>query len=170
MKNKYKKCFEILELNENANFTDLKSSYRFLKKLYSKEQSTASSNAIEDFSNKRREEILKEIDDAYYKLKEYFLIIQKSATKKMPSISTKLNFSGKALKDLRTEMAISIKEISSYTNISKTYLRAIEQEDFGSLPPAVYTQGFVKAYAEFLGLPTEKVVKDYMTKFLKKHD
>ncbi len=165
MNKKYKKYFETLELDENATFIEVTRAYRFLKKLYSKDNFFAVAYALEDFSSERQEQIIREIDDAYYKLKEYFLLIKQEKKKELPKVNMSTPFSGAVFKKLRKEMAISVKEISAQTNIRKTYLRAIEDEDFNSLPPAVYTRGFVKAYAEFLGLPAEKVVNDYMKRF-----
>jgi curved DNA-binding protein CbpA len=165
LNNKYKKYFEILELDENATFVEVTRAYGFLKKLYSKDNSFTVAYALEDFSVERKEQVLKEIDKAYFKLKEYFLLVKQEAKKELPELSGNQFFSGEFLRKLRKEMAVSVKEISTQTNIRKTYIRAIEEEDFNSLPPAVYTRGFVKAYAEFLGLPSEKVVNDYMKRF-----
>lgn len=160
-----KKYFEVLEIGEDSTFTEVTSAYRFLKKLYSKDKNQALVEAMEDFSENRREEVLEEIEKSYTKLKEYFLINKEDEKKIAPVIPEDIEFSGSLLRKIRKEMVIAIKEVSADTNIRKTYLRAIEQEDYGSLPPAVYTRGFVKAYAEFLGLPYEKVVKDFMKKF-----
>lgn len=166
MKNEIKKYFEVLELEENATLTEVTSAYRFLKKLYSKEKNPALAVAMEDFSENRREEILNNIDEAYTKLKEYFLINNENSEKKpLPKLEENVKFSGEILRKIRIEMKISVNEISANTNIRKTYIRAIEEENFKALPPIVYTRGFVKAYAEYLGLPSEKVVKDFMEKF-----
>ena len=51
------------------------------------------------------------------------------------------------------------------TRVQHKYLVDIEEDNFGELPVAVYTRGFVVNYAKFLSLDPEVVAKSYMDNF-----
>lgn len=56
----------------------------------------------------------------------------------------------------RESRNISLNQAEQDTRIRRKYLQALEDEDWASLPPAVYLKGFVRNYASYLGLdPTE---------------
>jgi cytoskeletal protein RodZ len=46
-----------------------------------------------------------------------------------------------------------------------TYLRFIEEDRFSELPAPVYVRGFVRAYADCVGLDATKVATSYMAKY-----
>lgn len=64
---------------------------------------------------------------------------------------------GDALERARNERGLSLQEVEQATKIRKRYLSGLEQEDFGALPDTVYVQGFLKTYANFLGLDGEEL-------------
>ena len=78
-------------------------------------------------------------------------------------------WTGAKLRLIREMRHLSIEEISQHTKISKTYLKAIESEDFGKLPAPVYIRGFVSQISKFLKLPQEKVVTHYMSRYADKY-
>lgn len=66
--------------------------------------------------------------------------------------------------DLRREReirGISLKEISDATKISKRFLEALERNDHRTLPAPVFTRGFVREYARYVGLNVEEMVNRY---------
>jgi cytoskeletal protein RodZ len=66
--------------------------------------------------------------------------------------------------DLRREReirGISLKEISDATKISKRFLEALERNDHRTLPAPVFTRGFVREYARYVGLNAEELVNRY---------
>jgi cytoskeleton protein RodZ len=66
--------------------------------------------------------------------------------------------------DLRREReirGISLKEIADATKISKRFLEAIERNDHKTLPAPVFTRGFVREYARYVGLNAEEMVNRY---------
>lgn len=66
--------------------------------------------------------------------------------------------------DLRREReirGISLKEISDATKISKRFLEALERNDHKTLPAPVFTRGFVREYARYVGLNAEELVNRY---------
>lgn len=75
---------------------------------------------------------------------------------------TELPF-GEDLRREREMREISIREISETTKISTRFLEAIEQGEFSSLPAPVFTRGFIREYASYLGLDAEEIVDRYMS-------
>lgn len=67
---------------------------------------------------------------------------------------------GELLKAKRKEMNFSLKEVENATSIRSTYLSAIEEGDFSKLISHVYAQGFVRQYANFLGMDGDKLIQD----------
>jgi len=68
---------------------------------------------------------------------------------------------GDELKIRRQELGYSLHKVEVATKIRGRYLRAIEASDFAHLPNDVYSRGFVKQYARFLGLKPADIVKRY---------
>ena len=68
---------------------------------------------------------------------------------------------GEELRREREIRGISLKEISDATKISKRFLEAIERNDHRTLPAPVFTRGFVREYARYLGLNAEEMVTRY---------
>lgn len=57
---------------------------------------------------------------------------------------------------------ISLREISEATKINLRYLDALERDDFRHLPGGVFNKGFVRAYAQFIGVDPESMVMAYL--------
>ena len=67
----------------------------------------------------------------------------------MPSV-------GAHLRQLREARGVSLEEIARVTRVTASYLRALEADDYESLPVPVFTRGFIRAYCQALGeLPDE---------------
>ena len=62
---------------------------------------------------------------------------------------------GRFLEQKRKERGLSLEEVEQATKIRKRYLTGLEREDFAMLPDAVYARGFLKTYANYLGLDGE---------------
>jgi flagellar biosynthesis protein FlhG len=71
-------------------------------------------------------------------------------------------YRGKMLKQIRDKMGVDLKTISMETRISLKILEGIEEENLGQLPAQVYLKGFLKGYAQCLGLDPKKVIEDYL--------
>lgn len=69
---------------------------------------------------------------------------------------------GQYLKKLRTEKGLSTKEVTDTTRISETNLKAIEAQDFSTLPADTFTRGLLSLYAEFLGVDPARIVSQFM--------
>jgi len=68
---------------------------------------------------------------------------------------------GEQLKNLRSEGRVSLNEVSRETKIPVKYIEMIEEGRYNELPPDVYVKGFLKAYAEFLGVDSNKTISMY---------
>jgi len=77
-----------------------------------------------------------------------------------PQVSELASF-GEELRREREIRGISLKEIADATKISKRFLEAIERNDHKTLPAPVFTRGFVREYARYLGLNAEEMVNRY---------
>lgn len=68
---------------------------------------------------------------------------------------------GEALRKARESLGYDINEIAGYLKIRTAYLKALESGDFASIPGNVYVIGFLRTYAEFLGLEAEELIGHY---------
>jgi cytoskeletal protein RodZ len=68
---------------------------------------------------------------------------------------------GELLQAERQARGITLEQISADTRISMDMLRAIEHGNIEQLPAPVLTKGFLKAYAEKIGLDPEGVIVEY---------
>src|SRR5215210_7372896 len=66
---------------------------------------------------------------------------------------------GRLLEHKRKEQGLSLEEVEQATKIRKRYLTGLEREDYAMLPDAVYARGFLKTYANYLGLDGEASVR-----------
>lgn len=65
---------------------------------------------------------------------------------------------GQGLKAAREREGFSLEEIAAYTRVRRAHLEAIEMMDFEHLPSRPFAVGYVRAYAEALGLDEMRAV------------
>lgn len=65
---------------------------------------------------------------------------------------------GEILRRARVKAGLEIEPLGVYLNIRPELLSALERNDYERLPGRVYVVGFVRTYAEALGLDGDKVV------------
>lgn len=68
---------------------------------------------------------------------------------------------GYTLRQERERQNLSISDIEQGTSIRALYIEAIENGEYDKLPGKVYTKGFIKNYAKFLGLDPDSVGKEF---------
>lgn len=68
---------------------------------------------------------------------------------------------GSILKEKRKEMKLELTDVSAEIKIGVHYLQALEEAQFSKFPSEVYLKGFLKNYAKFLGVNTEKALAMY---------
>jgi len=71
-------------------------------------------------------------------------------------------YRGNILKQIRERMGIDLKTISAKTKINVKILEWIEEENGEKLPTLVYLKGFLRGYAQSLGLDPQKVIEEYL--------
>ena len=72
----------------------------------------------------------------------------------------KLKRAGGKLRKKRKDLKLSLDEISSKTNISKQYLKALESGDYSIFPADIFARGYFKQSAKFIGLEIPPPVKN----------
>lgn len=72
---------------------------------------------------------------------------------------------GEALREIRERLGLSLEDVSSCTKVTKTALRALEEENFDLLPPWIYVKGFLRAYAGMLKLDAEEVIRTFEERY-----
>lgn len=65
-------------------------------------------------------------------------------------------YDGATFRDARLRRSLDLDHVAGITKVNPRYLRYIEEENLEGLPAPVYVRGFVRAYAQVVGLdPTE---------------
>ena len=68
---------------------------------------------------------------------------------------------GDSLREARTRRGLSAADVQTGIRIRERYLSALEEERWEMLPGDAYTKGFLRTYAEFLGLDGELYVDEF---------
>ena len=68
---------------------------------------------------------------------------------------------GSTFKARREAKGLSLEQIATETRINTRFLQAIERDDFQVLPGGIFSRGFVRTYAEVLGMDPAQAVADF---------
>lgn len=68
---------------------------------------------------------------------------------------------GKLLRQSREDLRITLQEASVALHIRAHYLQALEDGDLDNLPGAAYTRGYLQAYATFLHLDKDEIIRRF---------
>jgi flagellar biosynthesis protein FlhG len=180
--------YEILEVPKQATHRQIQSAYERLRRIYR----TASPFVPGSLDPRRLQEITDRIEQAYRALifvetrREYDRQTLKTDTATPTASPTtppngngdhlvevagedfpmpEGDFTGEALRRIRAARDISLETICEITKIRKFHLECIEAEQFSELPAAVFLRGFLRAYAQCMGLDTDEVCRDYMSRY-----
>lgn len=72
---------------------------------------------------------------------------------------------GNSLREARVRQGLELGDAEQATKIRTKYLRGLEEERFEVLPAQTYVKGFLRSYAEFLGLDGQIYVDEYNSRF-----
>ena len=72
---------------------------------------------------------------------------------------------GSSLRAARMRQKLELSQAERDTRIRAKYLGALEDERFDVLPGPPYTKGFLRTYADYLGLDAQRFVDEYNTCF-----
>jgi len=179
--------YEILEVSPAATPREIQKAYEHAKEtfhtdslavysLFTEQEIQGIQVAIEEaFRVLMDEELRKSYDQSHYqilgqqKLEKPPEIPAPLREKKPPPASADVPvhggeeiYRGKTLRQIRERMSIDLETIAQETRINLKTLELIEGEDLEKLPPLVYLKGFLKGYAQSLGLDPHKVVEEYV--------
>ncbi|MBV8080389.1 MAG: helix-turn-helix domain-containing protein [Actinobacteria bacterium] len=73
---------------------------------------------------------------------------------------------GNSLREARTRRRIEFAQAEQATKVRGKYLRALEDEQFELLPSPTYVKGFLRTYADYLGLDGQLYVDEYNSRFV----
>ena len=73
---------------------------------------------------------------------------------------------GNSLREARVRRGIDFAQAELATKIRGKYLRALEEEQFTLLPAQTYVKGFLRTYAEYLGLDGQLYVDEFNSRFV----
>ena len=179
--------YEILEVNPTATTKEIQRAYEHAREtfhidslavysLFTEQEILEIQGAIEEaYRVLMDEELRKSYDQSHYQIlgqrqleKPPEIAVPLREKKPLPAsadVSVHLGeeiYRGKTLKQIRERMSIDLETIAQETRINLKTLELIEGEDLERLPPLVYLKGFLKGYAQSLGLDPHKAVEDYL--------
>ena len=73
---------------------------------------------------------------------------------------------GNSLREARLRQQLDFPELEQQTKIRSKYLKALEDEKFDLLPAPTYVKGFLRNYADALGLEGQLYVDEYNSRFV----
>ena len=73
---------------------------------------------------------------------------------------------GSSLREARVRQDVDFPALEQATKIRAKYLRALEDERFELLPAHTYVKGFLRSYADFLGLDGQLYVDEYNSRYV----
>lgn len=65
------------------------------------------------------------------------------------------------LKEAREQKGITLAKASEDTRINTKFLEFLEKEDYKTFPAEVYLKGFLRIYAQYLGLNPKEILEEY---------
>ncbi|MCL4558253.1 MAG: DUF4115 domain-containing protein [Deltaproteobacteria bacterium] len=68
---------------------------------------------------------------------------------------------GESLRRERELRHVELNEIAKITRIKKSYLQAIETDNFEELPDTAFIKGFIRAYCNYIGLDPDQTVNHF---------
>jgi cytoskeleton protein RodZ len=72
---------------------------------------------------------------------------------------------GSSLRGAREHQKLELSDVERETRIRARYIKALEDDQFDVLPGAAYAKGFLRTYADFLGLDAQRFLDEYNTHF-----
>jgi hypothetical protein len=73
---------------------------------------------------------------------------------------------GNSLREARLRQELDFPELEQQTKIRSKYLKALEDEQFELLPAPTYVKGFLRNYADALGLEGQLYIDEYNSRFV----
>jgi cytoskeleton protein RodZ len=68
---------------------------------------------------------------------------------------------GAQLRAARKKRKLEIEEVAQELHLDIGVVRALENDERDKLPAPIFVQGYLKSYGRLVGLPVDKLIKDY---------
>jgi cytoskeleton protein RodZ len=68
---------------------------------------------------------------------------------------------GRMLQKARQDLRLAPEDVAQILHLSSRQVVALEQDDYKSLPGPTYVRGYLRSYAQLLGLAPEKILESY---------
>ena len=68
---------------------------------------------------------------------------------------------GVEFRDARRARGLSLDDCQRATRISRRYLEALEEDDYAALPAPVFARGFLRSYAQYLGVDATTLISRF---------
>jgi cytoskeleton protein RodZ len=78
-----------------------------------------------------------------------------------PDTATSRSGPGRLLHKARLDLRLAPEDVAQMLHLSSKQIIALEQDDFNNLPGPTYVRGYLRSYAQLLGLSPEKVLESY---------
>jgi flagellar biosynthesis protein FlhG len=179
--------YEILEVNPTAKVKEIQVAYEHAKEtfhsdslaiysLFSEEEINEIQAAIEEAYRVLMDEALrKRYDQSHFQMpggqkwekpsEVHGISWEKKTSLPLADLSIDAGeeiYRGKTLRQIRERMGIELKAVAAETKINMKILEWIEDEALEKLPALVYLKGFLRGYAQSLGLDPQKVIEGYV--------
>lgn len=76
-------------------------------------------------------------------------------------VSAQRSGPGRLLQQARQDLRLAPEDVAQILHLSSKQIVALEKDDYQSLPGPTYIRGYLRGYAQLLGLSPEKVVEAY---------
>lgn len=73
---------------------------------------------------------------------------------------------GEQFRSAREHKRVSLSKAAASTHIKIQHLEAMESDDFSRMPAPAYAKGFIKLYAEYLGLEPAPLIEEYQARHI----
>src|SRR5207244_6665229 len=74
---------------------------------------------------------------------------------------------GNSLREARLRQGLDFPPVEQATKIRGKWLRALEEEQFDVLPAQTYVKGFLRSYADYLGLDGQLYVDEFNSRYVR---
>ncbi len=68
---------------------------------------------------------------------------------------------GTRLSEARSQRGLTVEQVARETNLSPRYIRALDADDYDTLPGAAFIRGYIRRYAQLVQLPPDDLVADF---------
>jgi flagellar biosynthesis protein FlhG len=166
-------AYRILRLEPDASRIDAERSYREIREVYA--PGNLATYAL--FEDGQRKEKLKQAEEAFLALQQYFADSQREASlpgaKEAEAVVEKLpageRTPGEEVRSWRERRGLSVSEVGTRTKISPMTLESIEKQTYDRLPAPVYLRGFLNQYLKLLAVPDpDDLVERYLDGYVRK--